>query len=98
MIEEVLHGIPGVREVAVIGEPDGLHGEVPVAYLGCDPESAIDEKQLRSHCRTHLGRHQLPKRFVFLEALPRNAAGKILKRELRLDGERERGVTLQSDG
>jgi long-chain acyl-CoA synthetase len=92
MIEEVLHGIAAVREVAVIGEPDGLHGEVPVAYLACDPESSIDEKQLRLHCREHLGRHQVPKRFIFLDALPRNAAGKILKRELRLDGERERGI------
>lgn len=94
MIEEVLHGISQVREVAVIGEPDERHGEVPVAYLACDPGAPIDEKQLRLHCREHLGRHQVPKRFVFLDALPRNAAGKILKRELRLDGERERGVIV----
>ena len=93
MIEEVLYGIASVREVAVIGEPDGLHGEVPVAYLACDPATDLDEKTLRLHCRSHLGRHQIPKRFVFMPALPRNAAGKILKRELRLDGERERGVT-----
>lgn len=92
MIEEVIYELPAVREVAVIGEPDGLHGEVPIAFLACDPESTLDEKTLRQHCRTQLGRHQVPKRFVFLEALPRNAAGKILKRELRLDGERERGI------
>lgn len=96
MIEEVVHAISSVREVAVIGEPDGLHGEVPVAYLACDPESGLDEKTLRLHCRKHLGRHQVPKRFVFMASLPRNAAGKILKRELRLDGERERGVTAVS--
>lgn len=96
MIEEVIHAIPSVREVAVIGEPDGLHGEVPVAYLACDPEAGLDEKMVRLHCRTHLGRHQVPKRFVFMMSLPRNAAGKILKRELRLDGERERGVTAGS--
>lgn len=92
MIEEVIHRLPAVSEVAVVGEPDGLHGEVPVAYLACDPRSKLDEKALRQHCRTHLGRHQVPKRFVFMSSLPRNAGGKILKRELRLDGERERGV------
>lgn len=98
MIEEVIHGVLSVREVAVIGEPDGLHGEVPVAYLACDPESTVDEKMLRQHCRAHLGRHQIPKRFVFMSSLPRNAAGKILKRELRLDGERERGITADTLG
>ena len=96
MIEEAIHGLSSVREVAVVGEPDALHGEVPVAYLACDPGSTLDEKSLRLHCRTHLGRHQVPKRFVFMTALPRNAAGKILKRELRLDGERERGIVADS--
>ena len=93
MIEEVIHAISSVREVAVIGEPDGLHGEIPVAYLACDPDAQLDETSLRLHCRKFLGRHQVPKRFIFMAALPRNAAGKILKRELRLDGERERGIT-----
>lgn len=97
MIEEVIHGLAGVLEVAVIGEPDGLHGEVPVAYLAGDPDAALNEKMLRLHCRTHLGRHQVPKRFVFMQTLPRNGAGKILKRELRLDGERERGITDNTD-
>jgi long-chain acyl-CoA synthetase len=94
MVEEVLYGIEGVREVAVIGEPDKLHGEVPVAYLALDEGSILDEKSLRERSRALLGRHQVPKRFIILPMLPRNAAGKILKRELRLDGERERGIDL----
>lgn len=97
MVEEVLHAVEGVREVAVIGEPDKLHGEVPVAYLALDSEASLDEKTLREKSRALLGRHQIPKRFVILPALPRNAAGKILKRELRLDGERERGVDLKRE-
>ena len=94
MVEEVLYGIEGIREVAVIGEPDKLHGEVPVAYLALDEGASLDEKSLRERSRALLGRHQVPKRFIILPALPRNAAGKILKRELRLDGERERGIDL----
>jgi long-chain acyl-CoA synthetase len=47
---------------------------------------------LRDYCRGCLGRHQVPKRFVVLPELPKNAAGKILKRELRKQGEIERGV------
>ena len=95
MVEEILHAISGVREVAVIGEVDDRHGEVPVAYVALETDAGMDARQLRDHCRLILGRHQMPKRFVILEALPRNAAGKILKRELRRQGELERGIDLQ---
>jgi long-chain acyl-CoA synthetase len=94
MIEEMLLGISGIREVAVVGEIDDRHGEVPVAYVALEPGSEWDGKKLRDYCRQCLGRHQIPKRFVVLDQLPRNAAGKILKRELRQQGERERGVVL----
>ena len=96
MIEEVLHRCPGLREVAVVGEPHGLHGEIPLAYVSVDPAAGLTEAGLRAHCREHLGRHQVPRRFVILPELPRNAAGKILKRQLRRQGEVERGVTLES--
>ena len=92
MIEEVLHAYPGVREAAVIGEQSELHGEVPVAYLAVDEPLFTGEKALREHCRHMLGRHQVPKRFEILEELPKNAAGKIMKSELRKHGEIERGV------
>jgi len=55
MIEEVVHALAGVREVAVIGEPNGLHGEVPVAYVACDPESAIDENSSGNTAEPILG-------------------------------------------
>jgi long-chain acyl-CoA synthetase len=48
--------------------------------------------ELRDFLKPQLGRHKIPRRFQFLEALPKNATGKILKRELRLQGELERGV------
>lgn len=93
MIEDVLYRFPGLREAAVVGEPNALHGEVPVAYLAMDAGCAVTEPMLRAFCRERLGRHQVPKRFVILPELPKNAAGKILKRELRKQGEIERGVT-----
>ncbi|WP_295389190.1 long-chain fatty acid--CoA ligase [uncultured Thiodictyon sp.] len=92
VIEEVLYAHPGVMEVAVVGDPDSRHGEVPVAHLVLKPEVALSVAQLRDWCRGRLGRHELPRRYVIHEALPRNAAGKVLKRELRRTGEVERGV------
>jgi long-chain acyl-CoA synthetase len=92
MIEEVLHGYPGMREAAVVGEANARHGEVPIAYVVVDNTQNTSERDLRDYCRSLLGRHQVPKRFVFLPELPKNAAGKILKRELCKLGEVERGV------
>lgn len=94
MVEEVVQSCPGVLEVAVVGELDDRHGEVPVAYVVLLPGSSLTVGRLREHARTRLGRHQIPKRMVILDCLPRNAGGKILKRELRKAGEVERGVLL----
>ncbi|WP_295407099.1 hypothetical protein [uncultured Thiocystis sp.] len=47
---------------------------------------------MKDWCRSRLGRHELPRRIELVDALPKNAAGKILKRELRRTGEHERGV------
>ncbi len=92
MIEEVLYAYPGVREVAVIGEPHALHGEIPVAYVALADGAEASEAALRDFCRARLGRHQVPRRFEVLDELPKNAAGKILKRQLRKQGEIERGI------
>jgi long-chain acyl-CoA synthetase len=93
VIEEVLYQHPAVREVAVVGQPDTLHGEVPVAYVVLKEEVAATVEELRRYCRDHLGRHEIPRQFHLLAALPKNAAGKIMKRELRRGGEVERGVS-----
>ncbi|MBI2438699.1 MAG: long-chain fatty acid--CoA ligase [Lentisphaerae bacterium] len=102
MIEEVLSRCPdsiGVREVAVVGEPHELHGEIPVAFVALKSGVPTAERvgtveaQLRGCCRESLGRHEVPRKFFFLPELPKNAAGKIMKRELRLSHERERGVS-----
>lgn len=92
IIEEVLVQHPTVAEAAVVGEPHRLHGEIPIAYVTAAAAATPDLTALRVWCRERLGRHEVPRRIEVLTALPRNAAGKVLKRELRRSGEVERGV------
>ena len=98
VVEEVLYRHPAVAEVAVVGEPHPLHGEIPVAHVVLKAGQAADAQALRRHCQAHLGRHQVPRKFFFTDALPKNAAGKILKRALRAHGELERGVDSRRPG
>jgi long-chain acyl-CoA synthetase len=97
MIEEVLYAHPDVVEAAVIGEPHGSHGEIVVAYLVGREGQQLSGRALRDYCREHLGPHQMPRRFEIRESLPKNATGKILKRELRRAGEIDRGVDSERD-
>jgi long-chain acyl-CoA synthetase len=92
IIEEVLVRHPGVAEAAVVGEPHRTHGEIPVAHVAAKPEQSLDAADLKAWCREYLGSHEIPRRIELVAALPKNAAGKILKRELRRSGEVERGV------
>ncbi len=92
MIEEVLYRHPQLLEAAVVGEPDQRHGEIPIAYVAPKEGESVTSADIRAFCREHLGRHEIPRRVVIRETLPKNAAGKILKRELRRAGELERGV------
>ena len=92
MIEEVLYQYPAILEAAVVGEPHGSHGEIVVAYVVAREGEALDDRELRAFCREHLGQHQMPRRFEVRDGLPKNATGKILKRELRRAGEIERGI------
>ncbi len=82
-IEEVLYGFPGVREAAVIGIPDARKGERPLAFVAAHEGVPLEEKTLLEHVRERLADYKVPRRVVFLPALPHNAVGKILKNELR---------------
>lgn len=82
-IEEVLYTFPGVKEVAVIGVPDARKGEQPVAFIAAQDGAELHEAALLQFARERLADYKVPRRIVFLPALPRNATGKILKTELR---------------
>ena len=79
-VEEVLLRLPGVREAAVVGEPHAEFGQSPVAFLVVDRPLAIAE--LDAHCRAELAPFKLPRRYLFRDALPRNALGKVERRRL----------------
>jgi len=82
-IEEVLLRHPQVREIAVIGLPDAEWGEIAVAVVALQPGTPPGEAELDALCLQHIARFKRPKRYVFVEDLPKNANGKVLKRELR---------------
>lgn len=83
-VEEVLLRHPGVRAVAVLGRPDPEWGESVVAFVvPADPASPPDPEALDRLCLEHIARFKRPKDYRFLDALPVNGTGKVLKRELR---------------
>ena len=82
-VEEVLLRHDGVEEVAVVGLPDPDWGEAVVAFVVRRADSAVDERQLDALCLQHIGRFKRPKRYCFVDSLPKNNYGKIVKTLLR---------------
>ncbi|WP_027963868.1 fatty acid--CoA ligase family protein [Halalkalibacillus halophilus] len=81
-VEEVLYGHDHITEVAVIGVPDPNLGEAVIAFVVSDDESVTTE-ELQSLCAEQLAKYKLPKEINFLDELPKNTTGKILRRSLR---------------
>jgi long-chain acyl-CoA synthetase len=84
-VEEAVLTHPAVREVAVVGAPHETWGEQVVAYVVTVPGADLDQPALDAHLRPLLSAYKIPRAVTVVEALPRNAAGKILKRDLRAD-------------
>jgi long-chain acyl-CoA synthetase len=81
-VEEVLSGLPGVKECAVIGVPDETSGEAVKAFVvRSDPE--LDAAKVRDFCRQELADYKVPKHVEFRNDLPKSNIGKILRKELR---------------
>lgn len=82
-VEEMIYRLPQVSEVAVVGVPHPRWVEAVVAVVVVKAGHALDEAEVLAHCGEHLASFKAPKRVVFVEALPKNPSGKLLKRELR---------------
>ncbi|MFL6089111.1 MAG: AMP-binding protein [Aeromicrobium sp.] len=82
-IEELLEHVEGVVEVAVIGVPDDKWGQRLRAFVVCEDGAKLTAEGLQDHVREHLARFKVPRDVVFIDTLPRNATGKILKRVLK---------------
>jgi acyl-CoA synthetase (AMP-forming)/AMP-acid ligase II len=82
-VESAIYGHPSVAEVAVIGVPDLMWGEAVKAIVVLKPGSEPDTDSILDFARSRIGSFKLPKSVDFVPALPKNASGKVLKRELR---------------
>jgi long-chain acyl-CoA synthetase len=82
-VEEILNAHDKVAEAAVIGIPDERMGEEMVACVVKKQDADVTEEELITYCQDHLSKRKTPRHIVFLESLPRNGVGKILKTHLR---------------
>ncbi|MFT9847354.1 long-chain-fatty-acid--CoA ligase [Aneurinibacillus sp. REN35] len=82
-VEEVLYRHPGVLEAAVIGVPDPVKGEVVKAFVVPKEGETLDRRSVLDFLKPHLANYKMPRFVEIVETLPKNAAGKILKKELR---------------
>jgi fatty-acyl-CoA synthase len=81
-VEELLAAHPAVADVAAIGIDDEEFGKRLRAFVVLRSGATASEDELKDHVRSNLARYKTPRDVVFLEALPRNPTGKVLKREL----------------
>jgi fatty-acyl-CoA synthase/long-chain acyl-CoA synthetase len=82
-VENALMGHPAIADVAVIGVPDEKWGEVPKAMVVRKPDVAVTEDDIIAFAKEHLAGFKCPKSVNWVDALPRNPSGKILKKDLR---------------
>lgn len=81
-VEEVLYSHPDVKEAVVIGVPDAQSGEAVKGYI-VPKRSGVTEADIMQHCEKHLAKYKRPAAITFLDDIPKNATGKMLRRALR---------------
>ena len=82
-IEAIATAYPGVLECACVGIPDEKTGEAVKLFVVRAPNADFSEADITAFCRKELTAYKVPKQIVFVDALPKSAVGKILRRELR---------------
>jgi acyl-CoA synthetase (AMP-forming)/AMP-acid ligase II len=88
-VEQAIAECEGVADAAVVGVPDATYGEAVAAYVEPRPGAAPTAEAIIAHCRRLIAGYKKPKYVVFVDELPRNAMGKVLKRELSQRARRE---------
>ena len=81
-VENTLHALQGIKEVAIVGIPDDILGSVLRAYIVKDPASDIELKTIKKYCLAHLENFMVPQEIIFLDVLPKSQNGKIDKKKL----------------
>jgi acyl-CoA synthetase (AMP-forming)/AMP-acid ligase II len=84
-IENVLADHPAIQEAAVVGVPDATYDETPCAVIVLNQDASLTADEVTAYCRERIASYKRPRHVVFVDTLPRNASGKILKRQLRED-------------
>ena len=82
-IEGMMLEHPALSQVAIVGVPDERMGEVGMAYVVLRPGAELTDTELIAWCREKMANYKVPRRVEFIDALPLNASGKVLKIELR---------------
>lgn len=82
-VEDCIYEVERVSECAVIGHPDPLRGQAVWAYVVMKEGYPFDENKIRKYMARNIASYKIPRRFIPMDALPKNASGKILKRALR---------------
>lgn len=82
-IEECLYGHPAILETAVVGKPDDMLGEVPIAFVATKPGLTVTAEELLEHCASSLARYKVPSEIHIQTELPKNSVGKLVKGLLR---------------
>jgi acyl-CoA synthetase (AMP-forming)/AMP-acid ligase II len=85
-VENVILRLPSVADCAVVGRPDDRLGEVGRAFVVAAPGQSVSEQDVIAYCRERLANFKVPREVVLVSRLPRNAGGKVLKRDLRERG------------
>ncbi|MBA3035860.1 MAG: o-succinylbenzoate--CoA ligase, partial [Desulfobacterium sp.] len=82
-LEEVLFGHPAISDVAVVGIPDDAWGESVKAFVVLQKGMNMDKQDVIEYCKKHLASYKKPKAVSFVESIPKNPSGKVLKRLLK---------------
>ncbi len=81
-VEDEIAAIEGVVEAAVVGVEDDRFGQALVAYVVAEPDAGLDSDRIRQHVRERLASFKVPREVEFLDRLPRNETGKVVKRHI----------------